>query len=782
MSPSQDSFGDGSSQFSQMSGMEFGVTSPSVIASPTSKVAFGWGTPPGEVKNSQGQYESLESPLGTNYYTAIADSPVESTKGLSTLTAKTNIQRRSSSPEVHKREIYHRQQSDHSVKRGSPNMHSPHKGSPRHRPSCEPSEQATRKVVAQTREASLSLLMQQSVDKGMATVMNRAISEQSPKPLVHPRVSPQPRSKARAASPLTIHSFPPSNEVFTPHRPKGAARNQAMGNRYGITQHHQKPDSEKLTHWERNGSVTDATEPIGEFKSTTFQSQSGKTHETTSSVSHLQDYQTNVLFEAQLTTHPTFGCSLGLYPAFAQRDYFSSQMEPQESLSSVLQFEQPKSASTSHSSSSSSRNDPGRDAPYITEEESSKQRYVRSKTSESTPQKKDTSCDISPTAASLISPVRRSKLIEQAAEKIKLKKSHSYNLDDRRRDTKEGDTNSSGLVSPSKRSGLIEQAALSLRQRRTKTLKLPQKSANQEKDDSSISLLPPPRNPTPSETANPNPLETADPNPLETANPNQLETANPNPLETANQEKDDSSISLLPPPHTQNPLETASGESDQMEEREFLKCVTNSDTTQISHSSAITALTTDQSQFQDHTSSESDHSDVIPKPKTHRRQHSLGSVHEEKHPPPSVIGTRWHNHYGSLGSVHTPPPPTKRLSDHDSQQYPKTFRHSVIGVGLQPLDASQKSPSYVDIPQHKTTQVRDIIDSDLSSLDRTSTRYKSLEALSSPHREILYTPSTRRRPVTLIVCRRHVSSSALSLTAAAVGATSNLRRISEPGL
>ena len=737
MSPSQDShsshtyssfFGDGSSEFSQMSGMAFDITSPSLITSPTSKVPFGWGTPPGQIKTMQEQYKSLKSP---SYCTAIADSPVESIKGLLPLTTKTCVPRRHISPEERdEREIYQSQQSNNSVRQSSPNTHSPHEGSPLHRPSCEPGEQATRKVGTQTREVSLGWFVQQSVDEGMTTIMNRAVSDQSQKPLVHPRKSPQLRIMAKAASLLTTHDSPPSieDELFysptlssetshpqhasTPHQPQGNAWNQAMENSYGIIQCHQEVDRGNLTQWEQNDGVTDATEPSSEFTSATYHSQPDQPQEITSIVSPLHDHQKttekspSVLSRAQLTIHPTFGCSVDLSPTFTQCDNYSSQMDT--------------------SQSSSSRNDPGKGALHEAEKESSKQRDVTPTARESVPQKTATLCDISPTVASLISPIRRSKLIEQAVEKVRLKRLQSYNLGDRQRDIKEGDINSRALT-PSSRCRLIEQVALSL-QRHAKTLKLPQMSANQEEADSSNS---PPHN--------------------------------PNPADVSACEKT-------------WPVVNHRKESDQMEERDFLKCDThgNNCTVQISHSSA-TELNSPQSQSQENVSSKTESTDhfdaVIQKRKTHKRQRSLGTMNEER-PLPSMIRAHWRNHYGSLGNIHTPPR-TKRLPH--SQ---KSLRSPV--KGLQLLDPSQKSASYVDIPRHQTTHVHDIIDSDFSSLDQTSTRYKSLEALSSPHREILYTPSARRRPVTLVVCNQHVSSSTSPLTAAAAGATANLRRISEP--
>ena len=741
MSPSQDSysshmyssfFGDGSLQFSQMSGMAFGVTSPTLVTSPTSGVAFGWGTPPGQIKSSQEQYTSLVSPPGTSYYAAIADSPVESVNSPSPLAVKMCMQKRTSSPEIQaKRELemaHYRRQSDHSMDHSSPNMHSPQRGSPLHlnplrlRPTDESKEQSKRMVGAQKRQVRLSWLVQQSIDEGMTSIMNRVISEQNPKSSITPQGSPQVQSTVKTTLPLATPSerqYPPY--VFTPHRPKPAAKNQAMGKRYGLLQ---KANSE---YSEQNISITNTTESSSEFESTR-QPEPDDPEKSTSTEFH--DYQKttksfpSVLFEAERTIHPTFGCNVGLYPSFVQCDHYSSQMDILESLSSLLHLELPKS--TSKSRLSSDWNDPGKGALFTLENESNTQKDMKSKVCESSPEKQavpSTSNDISP---SLISPIRRGKLIEQAAKKVKLKKSHSFHLGDRQKDTKlsEKDATYSGsLISPSRRSRLIEQAALALRERRSRSLSLSQQNANKKKDDSSNLFSPPPHAPK-----------------LVEANGNSGESLNPcqnHPQPVREQQK--------------------SFESANMNTRSQFQDTANMNTqSQFQDSDNMKT----QSQFQNIASTEAectDCFDAIPRLKTvtvHRRQRSLGSIREQKHPPPRTSGTHWsHPHYGSLGSVNVPPP-TRRLSDF--QQCLKTS--PVVGIGPQSLDPSQKSASYKDIPQRPTTQVCDIAG---SMFDRASTRYRSLEALSNPLREVLYTPSARKRPMTLIVCRRHSSSSTL---------------------
>ena len=158
-----------------------------------------------------------------------------------------------------------------------------------------------------------------------------------------------------------------------------------------------------------------------------------------------------ILFETELIVYPHFQTSAGLYPSFIRSDYFSSEMDMFESLSTLMAIKlsgNGQGNNTAHRRIALSKGIQAsieslalspRKAPLV-----------------------DTAIP-HPTVSVLISPARRSRLIDQAAQAIKLKRPHSFNLG--RDQSTRRDVDSVCLIPSARRDRLIQQAAWAIRKR-----------------------------------------------------------------------------------------------------------------------------------------------------------------------------------------------------------------------------------------------------------------------------------------------------------------------------
>ncbi len=161
-----------------------------------------------------------------------------------------------------------------------------------------------------------------------------------------------------------------------------------------------------------------------------------------------------VLFESQITVYPRFKSTADLYPSFACCEYFSSEMDIQGCLSSLLELEL-------------IREGKGPASPPAVEPSSGLAR------SEAVPslglalRPKQVSAPALETKSSLISPARRSKLIDQAAQIVKERRFRSLNLSEWENHPRAAE-DTVLLISPSQSDILLKQAVETVRKRQTK--------------------------------------------------------------------------------------------------------------------------------------------------------------------------------------------------------------------------------------------------------------------------------------------------------------------------
>ena len=123
------------------------------------------------------------------------------------------------------------------------------------------------------------------------------------------------------------------------------------------------------------------------------------------------------LFQSELTVYPTFQAHASFYPSFLHCEYFSSEMDLFQSLSTLMETKLSKTVQMQGPASSE-------DEQNWSDPNSSARKERRTSDHEDLP---------SPPCASLISPSRRSRLIDQATRAVKLKYSFNdcpTNLDD----------------------------------------------------------------------------------------------------------------------------------------------------------------------------------------------------------------------------------------------------------------------------------------------------------------------------------------------------------------
>lgn len=160
-----------------------------------------------------------------------------------------------------------------------------------------------------------------------------------------------------------------------------------------------------------------------------------------------------VLVESKLTINPTFQTHASLYPSFLHCDYFSSEMDLLESLSTLMDIKLAASKLKPHK----------RELPSSMEKQKLSDidsLALSPRRKPLIPDQKPSSSLILPPQASLISPSRRSRLVSQSARAVNLRRPHSFNV---REDYSTTNDERSSLISPARRDRLIQQAALALR-------------------------------------------------------------------------------------------------------------------------------------------------------------------------------------------------------------------------------------------------------------------------------------------------------------------------------
>jgi len=160
-----------------------------------------------------------------------------------------------------------------------------------------------------------------------------------------------------------------------------------------------------------------------------------------------------VLVESKLTIHPTFQTHASLYPTFLHCDYFSSEMDLLESLSTLMDIKLAASKLKPHKREQSSSMEKQKFSDIDSLALSPRRKPL-------VPDQKPSPSLILPPQASLISPSRGSRLISQPARAVNLRRPHSFNV---RQDYSATNDERSSLISPARRDHLIQQAALALR-------------------------------------------------------------------------------------------------------------------------------------------------------------------------------------------------------------------------------------------------------------------------------------------------------------------------------
>ena len=436
-----------------------------------------------------------------------------------------------------------------------------------------------------------------------------------------------------------------------------------------------------------------------------------------------------LLVESELTIHPTFQTRASLYPSFLHSDYFSSEMDLLESLSTLMDIKlahsKPKPCKRGQTFSTEKQTLSEIDSLAL----SPRRRPL-------VPDHKGPPSLLVPPHVSLISPSRRSRLINQAARAIYLRRPHSFSV---RQDHPTAHDEPSSVVSPARRDCLIQKAALL-------QSKYQASKQSQLGEESHRGL----------------PAGRTDSEPLPTTTPQ---------LDGELQREVQSLDGGDPERSTISPQLTPGVPNGRPSNPHFLSLrppTTSSYNTSMRPHSSQPPSRPSSAVYSD------THGDLTVN--LHRRQSSypdsVGDLSSSLETRRSRSATPSWSH-GSVETIATVPSkllPSRRLSNSHTplnalsrqESLPSLANHSLPHNAC--THPSQKSLSYLSVLQ-QATRKQYSTESANTRLQENRTGFHSVEVLNTgTQREILYTFGPQKRPVTVVVSNSATSKSTLSLS------------------